>query len=444
MTLPVYNSGLSAFSSALTQEGVVSVGQGKFVIISHGIGPNSEVGYIVVQLDQAGVPTFGTPAYFASTVTNVNPMAYYDSSQDKVVILYDNYPANKYIITSVSGMALNEVSRGAHPSITADFAYAVSYNRVAGAAAMAAIEYSPDTIQFYSLKLSGSSLSVNQAPVGVPGGVYNDNCKIAPCGSYSAVGFTNTLNYPNSEMRVLSGIGTGGFQVSAPGSAVPLAAHEYCLGLTGSDDGLFTGYWSDGTATVPTLIAGDVSSGSVLFGATGLQYSCPNWGQYFGKFIGGGDGAGSGISAFAYRVQSTFVHMFSTEVANLEVSISDESTSASGLPMPSANYDHVSVALDAGAGLAMCAFPVNVVSSPFDDIYIASLAVNVPQPPVPLFWKNHTLQEEGVVVAGQLTKKPTIGIIPGSIGQAYIPETPAVPSKIVTNSGTQSVCQRVF
>jgi hypothetical protein len=436
MTLPIYDSGLLGYNGyALSQEGVVAVGGGKFVIFCRDSGPSDETGFVVVQVGQDGIPTFGTPGYFSSSAGNTNPLAYYDKSQGKIVIFYDEYPANKYIVASVSGMTLVEDGRSTL-SASNGFHYAVEYSENAEAAILCSY-YNPDVIRLYSLKLTGTSLAETSAVSGdISDKAQNDNCKIAVCGDYALLALVTEDDYPEAEVRVLSNIGTAGFDYSV-GYTIPRASHPYCIGLAGTDDGVFTGYWAKSSSDVPYLIAGKISSGNLTFGSD-LQYAGSGWGDYFGEFIGSGIGVAGGVGVFAQRIDKNVIHMFAVENPDQSVTVIKESTSQTGLDLWSFTFCHVPIRYDASVGQALCAFSVENISGDAD-IYVATLAVAAP---VPIFWTNHTLQRE--TSEEELKKVPTKKVIPGRAGQPYIPPTPPTGPKTSSYSSVNYVCERVI
>lgn len=433
-TLSTYDSGLLSYSTrAFSNEAVVAVGGGKFVIVAKDVGNFGEMGCVVCDVNESGVPSFGTPFEF-SVNSDPRPVCYWDKASGKLVIIYDEYPANKYLICSVSGTTVSVDSSGAISGITDDSFRAVCYSENHGKAVICTENRTPDDIRFYTLSLSGGVLTSTAAPTVISGYPFPIDVKMSFCGDYGIVGITVSLNYPASEVRVLLGVG-GSFDVSS-GYSVPLTDHENCLGLAGTSDGSFTGYWANGTSAIPYILAGEINSSGVLsFGGTSLQYASSSWGGTYGDYVGMAVGAGNGIGAYINRVFGNKIHMFVAKNNNLEPELVEEQTSIDVFSFDNLSDVHVSVAFDEDSGFALGSF--------FTDdgkIYVAPIFVAIPQP---VFWKNNTLQREKGE-GGQVEKQSTKSIIPGLSGQKYVPPTKATGPRSSASSGTNYVCERVI
>lgn len=433
--LQIFDSGLDTNNFPLTQECVVNVGGGRFVIICN-LYVDNAIGFVVANVSPEGEVTFGTPGSFSSANTGSNPTAYWDTGESKLVVFYDDYPCGKYILSTVSGLTVTEVARGAL-SAAEDFIYAVIYDETSSSAIVAyKLDRASSVIGFSSLVLAGTSFAEYPASLEITGSPYGGIVKLATCGTYAIV----SLTYPtNPEVRILSNLGSPSFAASS-GYAIPTSGYIANLGIIGSDDGRFTSYWGDGSDATPYLIPGSINAGVPSFGLSPLEYVTDVdafAGNYYGEYIGSGCSAGEGRGVFAIRINGDSIHMFSTTNEEFEVSVTSSLSSAPGLQLETVTYDHVPVAFDFNVGYALCAFFVKTGSST-GDIKVAVLPVSVP---APIFWKNNTLQVE-VPVSG-VEKQATKKIIAGLLGQAYVPPTPAIPARIDTIHGIGSSCKRV-
>lgn len=438
--MKISNTGLLAWRFPFTQEGLINIGNGKFVIICNRYSWFS-IGFVVVSVDQEGEITFGTPGEFESAFTSTNPLAYYDSLADRVVILYDDNPADKYILASVSGMSLSEIHRGTLTS-GKKFHYGVSYDESAGAAVLCSrLDTPSSTFGFFSLTLNGTSFVEYDAGVQISGIAIGYIVKISPCGDHTVAAFANSIVYPYvPEIRVLDNVGLPSFGVSS-GYAVPVAEHEYCLGVSGGSDGDFIWYGAADGTNIPYILAGEInSSGVPSFGLEQLQYVPDEeaWGVgSYGEFIGSGAGAGGGLGVFAMRINGDSIHMFSVKNENLEPSVINTDSSTSGLWLESESYDHVPISFDTNTGIALCAFFVRTGSTS-GEVYAAAMKVSIP---APIFWQNHTLQKE--FYSKHLEKRPTNKVIPGKAGQPYVAPIPATSSKSSVYHKSEKSCKRV-
>lgn len=434
MSLSTYYTGVtSTVTRVLSKESVVAVGDGKFVIVlTQNFG---DFGYVVCSVDQEGVPTFGSFDYLSGFSAPI-PIAYWDKSQEKLVIIYGEYPANKYLICSVSGTVVSVDSSGTMSNITDDSYMAVCYSDVHNKAVICTENVNTDT-RFYSLSLAGGVLTATAAPTIIAGYANPKDIKITFCGDYGLVGLTPSFNYPASEVRVLLDVG-GAFDISS-GYSVPLTDHENCLGLAGTSDGKFTGYWANGTSDIPFVLAGEIASGGGLtFGGVSLQYASTEWGGgLYGENMGMAVGANLGIGIYINRVDGERIHMFVAKNDNLEPEVIEEQTSPDIFSFDNLTDVFVSAAFDVDSGFCLGSFFTSN-----GNIYVAPLWVDV-ELPNQVFWTNHTLQREGYV-NGQVKKIPTRKIIPGISGQTYVPPTDAVAEKVVVSSGINYLCKRVI
>jgi hypothetical protein len=132
--------------------------------------------------------------------------------------------------------------------------------------------------------------------------------------------------------------------------------------------------------------------------------------------------------------------MFTASTEALVPTVIEEQTSPLIFNFQNDQDDHCSVAFDSDSGFALSCF-FNKTGSNQGDVYVASLFVSTPQPPSPVFWQNNTLQEEEAVV---LEKQKTKKVIPGKIGQPYVPASPATGPKVSVAVKVNYVCERVI
>lgn len=438
MTLNTYYSGLDAYISyPISNDSIVSVGDGKFVIISNNVGNFDEFGYVVFQLDENGVPTFGASADFGER-SYPNPFVYWDAVNEKLIILWDEYPANKYLICSITGTTVNVDSSGSIPEITDDTLRAVCYSSEKGRAVLCMENRSPDVINFYTVSLSGGVLSATASASGIAGYPYPLNTvKITFCGDYGLVALTTSLSFPSSEVRTLIGVEGAAFDIS-PGYAVPLTNHEVCLGIAGTNDGQFTGYWSDGTSNIPYVLSGEISGSGVPVFGDQLQYACSGWSGSYGSYMGDAVGVLYGIGVYANRASGNKIHLFSTKTSNLTPEIINSETSIDTWSFQNITENSVSICVDANYGYAVCCFCEDAGFF-FSKIHVASFFIDLPQP---IFWTNKVLHSE-YGENGALKKLATKTVIPGKIGQPYIPARPEIPETTITSTFYRKACKKV-
>lgn len=435
--LPVYSTGLGVYGGyPFTQEGLISVGSGKFVAICNKSGNNDEIGFVVIESDSSGNLSFGTPGTFPNSDANTNPLAYYDKSEGKIVILFDDNPAEKYIIASVSGMSVIEDGRGALVA-GKTFHYGVFYDDQTQAAILCSVTSPSSFFNFFTLKLSGTTVTEYPSSTPIAGTVVDDVVKFCSCGDYALCSYASSLTGSFPEFRVLSNVGTPSFSVSS-GYLTTITDYSRIRGLAGnSGTGKFIWYGLDND--LPSMIPGEIDSGGAISFGLPVEYlpEGGSWAYY--KSVGSGVGAGGDTFIFALRKHDTTLAMFVADNTNL-IAEAQESFVATDLLLESGSYDHVPIAHDPGIGVALAAFYNGEAFDFYDGV--VTVAPILVAAPLAGFWGNHTIQKEPS--SSKLVKQITSTVIPGKAGQPAVPPTPGHPAYWSAKTGSEKACKKVF
>lgn len=425
----------SAYGFALTPESSHYIGEDKYLCVCNVYGEG--IGCVVVKVVNGIVVEKGTP--IVTTVigyTSRNPLAVWNGSTGALI------NCNGYIVGgvgmwatfSVSGLNITVLNSGQFSNNMSNI-YGCSYNRLSNAGVIC---YSYSGVKrFITFRIAGSIITSEYAAANVSsGGAFDENVRIANCAEYCVVCFTQREEPYIPQFRVASNLGTASFAISDGQTPFASGAYRH-LGLYGGDAGDFL-YHCVGTYSSnpeisynnPCYVAGKIISGSIVFGSIrGYVPKSPVSSYIVGdmKYISQGEFISSFIVGWPDKI---FIHRVKVD-DSYDVSI--VSADSVSVDIYGANYDHLSVSAKNDGNA--CVFYVDDATK---KIFVITGKFSIE---VAAFWANRILHAEGD--SGLLEKKKTMLVIPGNIGQPYVPAVPAIPSRTIYEYITSKECKKV-
>lgn len=420
---------------ALTPESSHYIGDNKYLCTCNVYG--SGVGCVIVKVINGAVVEKGVPVVVTTIgYTGGNPQAVWNGSTG-ALINCDGYTiggVGRWVTFSVSGLSITELSSGQF-SNNMSFIYGCSYNAIADAGVICYL-YSSEK-RFITFKISGSAITSEYVAATVSSGdIIGDNVRIANCAEYCVLCFTQSTEPYIPQFRLASNLGSQLFTVSDGQTPFTSGAYKH-LGLYGGDVGGFlyhcVGIFSSDPAIRyrnPCYVAGRIVSGDIVFGSIyeyepEVSVSSHIVGDM--KYMSQGEFVSSFIVSSPDKI---FIHKVKVEDF---YDVSVISTDSVSVDTYGASYDHLSVSAKNDGNV--CIFYTDNAT---EKIFVITGKFSVESA---VFWANRILHTEGN--SGLLEKKKTVLVIPGNVGQPYIPAAPAIPSRTNYEYFTRKECKKV-